>query len=181
MFCYIAFLRAINIGGRRVKMDYLRQLFESFSFSNVATFIASGNVIFHTEIDDKKMLESKIENRLREALGYEVATFVRTNKELNKIVSHRVFEQFDSGLVKTLNVAFLSQKLDRELEQKLNLLKSDIDDLILEEQEIYWLCSKNQSESKFTNSILEKRLNLQATIRSATTVKKIDALIRNAS
>ncbi len=46
---YIAFLRAINIGGHNVKMDVLRQLFESLEFSNVKTFIASGNIIFESK------------------------------------------------------------------------------------------------------------------------------------
>ena len=46
---YIAFLRAINVGGHNtVKMDFLRQLFESLGFSNVETFIASGNIVFET-------------------------------------------------------------------------------------------------------------------------------------
>ncbi|MBM3836028.1 MAG: DUF1697 domain-containing protein [Verrucomicrobia bacterium] len=46
MHQYIAFLRAMNLGRRRVKMDYLRSLFEQLRFSDVATFIASGNVLF---------------------------------------------------------------------------------------------------------------------------------------
>lgn len=45
---YFAFLRAINVGGHVVKMDRLRQVFESLAFSNVETFIASGNVIFES-------------------------------------------------------------------------------------------------------------------------------------
>ena len=43
---YVALLRGINVGGRNVKMDRLREIFESLGFSNVETFIASGNVIF---------------------------------------------------------------------------------------------------------------------------------------
>ncbi|HKA17271.1 MAG TPA: DUF1697 domain-containing protein [Blastocatellia bacterium] len=46
---YFAFLRAINLGGyHKVKMPYLKKLFESLGFSNVETFIASGNVIYST-------------------------------------------------------------------------------------------------------------------------------------
>jgi uncharacterized protein (DUF1697 family) len=49
MSLYFAFLRAITVGGgRTLKMHTLRQLFETLGFSNVATFIASGNVIFGT-------------------------------------------------------------------------------------------------------------------------------------
>ena len=43
---YITFLRAINVGGHTVKMDRLREIFESLGFANVETFIASGNVVF---------------------------------------------------------------------------------------------------------------------------------------
>ena len=66
---FIAFLRAINIaGGRTVKMESLRQVFESLGFSGVATFIASGNVVFETTTKNTRTLERKIEKRLREAL-----------------------------------------------------------------------------------------------------------------
>src|SRR5215471_9205178 len=94
MFRFIAFLRAINVGGgRTVKMQSLRQAFESLGFSRVATFIASGNVVFETTTKETKALERKIEKALREALGYEVRTFVREEAELAKIVNHWPFSQ----------------------------------------------------------------------------------------
>ncbi|NIP60050.1 MAG: DUF1697 domain-containing protein, partial [Gemmatimonadetes bacterium] len=43
---HVAFLRGINLGDRRVKMDRLRRHFEAMDLGDVATFIASGNVIF---------------------------------------------------------------------------------------------------------------------------------------
>ena len=77
MFRFIAFLRAINVGrGRTVKMRSLRQVFESLGFSKVATFIASGNVVFETTTKKTKAFERKIERALKEVLGYEVRTFV---------------------------------------------------------------------------------------------------------
>jgi len=88
MFRFIAFLRAINVGcGRTVKMRSLRQVFESLRFSKVATFIASGNVVFETRTKKTKMLEIKIEGALKDALGYEVRTFVRGETELAKIAN----------------------------------------------------------------------------------------------
>src|SRR3954469_1096146 len=75
---YIAFLRGINVGGHRVKMDRLRDLFTALGFSNVATFIASGNVIFEAPATDVTELEERIEAQLERSLGYEVEIFVRT-------------------------------------------------------------------------------------------------------
>jgi uncharacterized protein (DUF1697 family) len=77
---YITLLRAINVGrGRAVKMESLRQVFESLGFSKVTTFIASGNVVFETTTKNIKSLEKKIEKRLQEALGYEVVSGQRQN------------------------------------------------------------------------------------------------------
>ena len=63
-----AFLRAINAGpGRVVRMNVLRQAFESLGFSGVATFLGSGNVVFETRATDVGTLEKKIERRLEGA------------------------------------------------------------------------------------------------------------------
>ena len=78
MTLYIAFLRAINVGGRTVKMDRLRGLFEQVGYADVETFIASGNVIFRSPAEDTQALERQIEAHLAASLGYEVAAFVRT-------------------------------------------------------------------------------------------------------
>jgi uncharacterized protein (DUF1697 family) len=94
MFKFIAFLRAINVGGgRTVKMQSLREVFEALGFSRVATFIASGNVVFETRTKKIKTLERKIEGALKEALSYEVRTFVRVEAELAKIANYRPFPQ----------------------------------------------------------------------------------------
>src|SRR6266542_3017759 len=86
---HIAFLRAINVGGHNVQMTALRQLFESLGFSNIETFIASGNVIFDAKAGSTKALEKKIETCLHEALGYKVEAFIRTGAELAKIAKYQ--------------------------------------------------------------------------------------------
>src|SRR5688572_381051 len=92
---YVAFLRAINVGGHIMKMDQLRQLFEALGFSNVETFIASGNVIFDSTSKSTKILERKIESLLQETLGYAVATFVRSTSELVNIAEYKPFDDSD--------------------------------------------------------------------------------------
>jgi len=78
---YIALLRAINVGPKcAVKMELLREVFKSLHFSEVETYIGSGNVLFQTSVRSAKALERRIEKGLRRALGYEVAVFVRTDK-----------------------------------------------------------------------------------------------------
>ncbi len=172
---FIAFLRAINVGGHTVKMDYLRQLFESLGFSRVETFIASGNVVFETTSKNIPALERKIQNRLREALGYEVAVFIRTDTELAGIARYKPFQPSELDAAVALNIAFLAETLDDKSKQKLAALRTDIDDFHVHGREIYWLCRKRQSESTFSNAVLEKTLGRQSTLRGATTVQKMAA------
>jgi uncharacterized protein (DUF1697 family) len=168
---YIAFLRAINVGGHTVKMDVLRQLFESLGFANVETFIASGNVIFEAKAGNTKTLEKKIETCLHEALGYEVATFIRTDAEVAEIAKHKPFPQLDEAAA--LNVGFLADPLSDVATQKLMSLRTDIDDFHFHGREIYWLCKKKQSESKISNVVIEKVLGVKSTLRGVNTVKKL--------
>ena len=153
---YIAFLRAINVGGRNiVKMDFLRRLFESLGFSNVETFIASGNVVFETTSKNAQAVKREIETGLREALGYEVATFIRTNAELAAVANYKPFSQSELDAAAALNIAFLADGLDDQSSQKLMTLRTDIDDFHIHGREIYWLCRKKQSGSKISKAVLE--------------------------
>jgi uncharacterized protein (DUF1697 family) len=173
---YIAFLRAINVGGHTVKMDLLREIFESLGFSNVETFIASGNIIFETKdisTKDISTLEKTIEKKLNEELGFEVATFIRSNSELGEIAKYKPFKQSQIDSATALNVAFLSQPLDDKSKKLLMSLKSDIDSFHVHGRDIYWLCLKKQSDSKFSNAVLQKTLDIKSTLRGMNTIKKI--------
>ena len=147
---YVAFLRAINVGGHTVKMDYLRSLFEGLGFLNVETFIASGNVIFDSTSKSSKALEKKIESHLLKSLGYEVATFIRSTTELTAIAQHKPFPESD-------------------------LLASKTDDFHLSGREVYWLLRTRFSDSTISGPMLAKALGMPTTLRNSTTVKKLAA------
>jgi uncharacterized protein (DUF1697 family) len=76
---YAAFLRGVNLGKvRRVGSGELREIFEGEGFSEVSTFRTSGNVVFAADAQPQKDLASRIERKLGDELGYEVAVFLRT-------------------------------------------------------------------------------------------------------
>jgi uncharacterized protein (DUF1697 family) len=172
----VAFLRAINVGGHNVKMDRLRELFESLGLSNVETFIASGNVIFDAPAESAQTLEEKIESHLRDSLGYEVATFIRSVSELADIADHRPFATAELDKESnSLYIAFLRSPPGGEAEESLSAFRTQIDDFHVHEREIYWLCRKKSSESAFSGAILEKTIGMPATMRNATTVRRLVA------
>jgi uncharacterized protein (DUF1697 family) len=168
----IAFLRAINVGGRRVKMDRLQQIFVEMEFANVETFIASGNVIFDTDVVDKKALAQQIETGLQDALGYWVDTFVRTVGEITAVSTYQPFPPSElEGSV--LYIGFLAGSPSAESVQKLQAFTSDIDSFHVHGHEVYWLCRKTISQSKFTGAKLEKALGMPTTMRNQTTIDRL--------
>jgi uncharacterized protein (DUF1697 family) len=171
---YVAFLRAINVGGHTVRMDQLRGLFEALGFSNVETFIASGNVIFDSRSKSAKALETKIEKCLHDALGYEVRTFIRSTSELAAIAKYAPFKAAalkSEGSV--LYIAFLEDSPGDEAKQKLLPYITETDDLHVSGRELYWLCRTKMMESQFSGARLEKLFGMRGTFRNSTTVKKI--------
>jgi uncharacterized protein (DUF1697 family) len=173
---YVAFLRAVNVGGHNVvKMDFLRRLFESLGFSNVETFIASGNVVFEAESENARALERGIEERLREALGREVATFVRTDAELAAVARYEPFAQSELDGAAALNIAFLADGVDGKSSERLMALRTDVDDFHVHGREVYWLCRERQSGSKISNAVMEKALGQKSTLRGANTIKRMAA------
>jgi uncharacterized protein (DUF1697 family) len=171
---YVAFLRAINVGGHVVKMDRLKTLFVDAGFTGVETFIASGNVMFDVGPGKKApALERTIETMLHDALGYEVATFIRTCAELRNIATHKAFPAAAIERSLAFNVAFLGQPLDAKARKSLMALTTRLDDLHLNGREIYWLSRARQSESFISNAVFEKTLGCRSTVRGITTIRKM--------
>jgi uncharacterized protein (DUF1697 family) len=171
----VAFLRAINVGGHIVKMDRLREVFESLGFSNVETFIASGNVVFDTKSKNLKALESKIEKALYDALGYEVATFLRTESELTAIAEYKPFPVSQIETAVALNVGLLAGEVGDEARKKFLALKTDMDDFHVNGREVYWVCLQRQSESRLSYAVFEKALGAKATFRGINTINRLAA------
>jgi uncharacterized protein (DUF1697 family) len=173
---HIAFLRAINVGGRIVKMDQLRALSEALGLANVETFIASGNVIFQSTVKKAQTLEAKIDAHLLKSLGYTVGTFIRSPAELEAIVGYRPFPIADMEAEgSSLYIGFLAAAPDAEAQKKLLALRTEVDEFHLNGREFYWLCRIRFSESKITGKMLEKALGMPTTMRNVTTVRKLAA------
>ena len=170
----IAFLRAINVGGRVVKMDRLKTLFQRAGFAGVDTFIASGNVVFDLAPSRKTAaLERTIETMLADALGYDVATFVRTAAELRAAAAHEPFSATALDASLRFNVAFVKEPLDARAVTSIKALATGVEDFHVRGREIYWLSRVMQSESKVSNAVIEKTLRQPSTIRGIATVRKM--------
>jgi len=171
---YIAFLRAINVGGHVVSMAALRRHFEELDCSEVETVIASGNVAFGSPSRSAAVLEKRIGAHLEARLGYVVATFLRTPEELASIAAHRPFAKSECERPgHSLFVAFHGHAADAASRRRVLGLAGDFDDFKIRGREIYWLCRGRASDSKVYGGGLEKALGQPATVRNVTTVRRI--------
>ncbi|MDQ2888952.1 MAG: DUF1697 domain-containing protein [Gemmatimonadota bacterium] len=174
MIRYVAFLRGINLGKRRVEMARLRTLFEEMGFVDVATFIASGNVLFSAAERDASKLESRIAGGLQRAQGYDVDTFVRPLSAVAAIASSHPFP--DGAESDTVHVAFLHDALDARTARSLAALRTTEDRFVVHGTEYYWSCSVRTSDSKVWTLRELKALALpSATMRNMTSVRKLVA------
>lgn len=170
---YIAFLRAINVGGHTVKMDRLRALFEEVGLENVSTFIASGNVIFDSPLEDVLQLENRIDKHLREALGYEVGTFIRTPAELAAVAEHPPFTAEEVAGAASLYVNFLPSAAGAETAALVAGLSTADNILRIHGRELYWLCHTRISDSDIPGPQLGRALGMPMTMRNMNTVRRI--------
>lgn len=169
---HIAFLRAINVGARYVKMGRLREIFEQEGFANVETFISSGNVAFDARATDAKKLEARVEAVLGAGLGFEVVTFIRSPAELKAIVA---FEPFPSDPSNAhLAVGFLKSAPPKDALEPLMPAQRNGDLLRVNGRELYWRPVDGIGRSLVSGTAIERALG-PATVRNIGTVAKIAA------
>jgi uncharacterized protein (DUF1697 family) len=172
---YFAFLRAINVGGHTVMMDDLRRHFARLGCQEVETFIASGNVSFCSRATAIPALQKKIESRLRQALGYDVPTFLRTSAQLAGIERFQPFPAAQVQAAHVVNVGFLAGPLAAPATGALLALGNEIDRFRVHGSEVYWLCMTGQNESTVTMAKLERALGAPATFRKVNTISRLVA------
>lgn len=108
---FAAFLRGINVGGNSlIKMEDLRTAFEAMGFRNVKTVLASGNVIFEAQVDEKTKLVRKIETGLKKKFGHEIGVMVRSIDELQDMVQSIPFQKTVMAPKVTMYVTFLAEE-----------------------------------------------------------------------
>ena len=171
---YVAFLRGMNLGKRRIKNEELRAHFEAMGFEEVATFRASGNVIFATP---KRVAEAKlaarVEAELDERLGYDVPVFLRSDAELAAVAAQAPFPAAKVKKSKgKLQVSLLQKKPSAAAKKKVLALAGDEDLLAISGRELYWLPSGGLLESDLDLKAIEKLLGAD-TRRTMGTIEQI--------
>ncbi len=172
---YVAFLRGMNVGGHRLTNDELRAHFEAIGFTQVATFRASGNVVFAADERSPQEVAEHVELELASLLGYAVPTFVRSDGEVRAIAAHEPFaaEQVRAAGGK-LQVSLLGSSPAPEVRAEVLSLAGEEDALTFGERELYWLPSGGTLESSLDLRGIDRLLG-PSTMRTKGTIELIAA------
>ena len=166
----VGFLRAVNLGKRKVEMARLKGVAEGLGYGDVWTYINSGNVVF-----DAKGARATIEKALEDEFGFECTTFVRTAAELEKTLAAT---PFDVGGGDTHFVTFLKKAPSASAAKAIEALSTDFDTLVVLGADVHWRMHGRSIESQIAKRHWEKILGpLSSTSRNVKALTKLSAKI----
>jgi uncharacterized protein (DUF1697 family) len=166
----VAFLRAVNIGKRRVPNARLIEIVEAQGGSNVWTYINSGNVVFNLG-GSRKVIEETLETALEKEFGFEVTTFVRTATELRHTLDVKPFAVAAGD---TYFVTFLKSAPSSTQRVDLEALSTSFDTLVVDKADVHWRMHGKSTETQLNTKMWEKILGpRRSTSRNMTMLRKL--------
>jgi uncharacterized protein (DUF1697 family) len=172
---YVALLRAVNVGGRKVPMQDLKELFEAQGHENVVTYIQSGNVVFDAK-GKAATLARELSAAIEQAFGLRTPVVLRTRAELERVIGANPYAA--PGVAPTkLHVVFLGDAPSAKAIGTLDPDRSPPDEFTVIRKEIFILAPNGVGRSRLTIDWFEKHLGTVGTNRNWNTVNKLLALM----
>jgi len=174
---FVALLRGINVSGqKKIKMSDLKILFEDLSFTNVETYIQSGNVLFNSSTINKKIIRDKIEKGIVGKFNYQVQVIVKTPDELGYALKNNPFLKDKTNNAERIYFTLLSEIPLADKIQKLKEVDYSPEKYIIDGTNICLFFPKGYGKAKLNNNFFEKKLNAFATTRNHKTVKTLSEI-----
>jgi len=173
---YVALLRSVNVAGHgRIAMDELRASFDALGYTDVTTYIQTGNVLFSTGSKSEAGVAAAIEQRLDEDFGDSPAVLVRTVTDLWRVGGTSPYAKGGADPARH-HVTFLATRPAKAALEALTLPPSGRDELVVDGREVYVHTPDGYAQTKYTGTFLERRLGVVSTTRNWNTVSKLCAL-----
>ena len=173
---YIAFLRGINISGKnKVPMAELKQGFERLNYTEVKTYLNSGNVIFSSDEADTIKTTSRIEEMIKNQFRLDIPVFVISKEELEDILHHAPDWWGDESKEIYDNLIFIMPPATfKEVYNEIGEPKEGLEKIEEYKETVFWSFSRKEYQN--TNGWAKSastNLRSKLTIRTANTVRKI--------
>jgi len=173
---YIALFRGINVGGKnKVDMSKLKSVLEHVGFTNIITYINSGNVIFKSSINNEAKLAQVIEQVMKDEFQLDLNVVVINNNHLNAICSEIPSTWVKNEEMRT-DVMFLWEKYDNpEVVEIINL--KAVDSVKYVPGALLWNVKGRDYGQSGNMKLMGTDLYRHMTIRNVNTVRKLQEII----
>ena len=181
METFISILRGINVSGqKKILMADLKALYENLGFSNVVTYIQSGNVIFKadTSASDQDLVQ-RIEKAILTQYAFEVPVIVRRIEEMETLLQTNPFLADQNLDRDKLHVTFLAQTPEEARLESLAGVSYSPDQFTIIGKNVFLYCPVSYGNTKFSNQFFETKLKVTATTRNWKTVNQLVELAKN--
>ncbi len=174
MKTYISILRGINVSGKNlIKMNSLREMYESRGFQNVTTYIQSGNVVFQSVEMNLGEFEMLISDSILKRYALKVPVLVKDVSELkNILVKNPLLGEIKDDITK-LHITFLSKAPEKSFLESIDNLAYLPDKFFISERTIYLFCPNGYGNTKLSNNFFENKLKVSATTRNLRTLMEL--------
>jgi uncharacterized protein (DUF1697 family) len=170
----LGFLRAVNLGRRRVSMSRLVAVCEGLGYADVWTYVNSGNVVFDTT-GPRASVEAAMEKALEDEFGFECTTFVRTAPQVRGAVDAQPFTLAPGD---THFVTFLKKAPTAAEATSLEGLSNDFETLVVDGADVHWHMRGKSTDSRLVRRDWERILGpLSSTSRNITMLTKLIAKV----
>lgn len=161
----VAFLRAVNVGGRRVKMADLAEVIHAGGFDVAGTYLASGNVLLADPEPDRSTLEAVIE----EGCGFRAEAFIRTADEVASVLD-RCPWPWEEHLVE---VSFVEREPQAWAARQLEESVHPPEGLVVSRREVFFLREGRFIDARHTEQATQEVLGMLSTRRGMKTIAGI--------
>ncbi|MGW4463792.1 DUF1697 domain-containing protein [Micromonospora sp. NPDC004704] len=170
---YVAFLRAVNIGGESsMVMADLKQVFVSCGFDGVATYIQSGNVVFGSPADDEAAILAEIHRGIKDRWGKDVPVLLRSLPELDAMIAANPYLGENSDYTKLL-VTLLTHDPGADKQDALASPSGETGTVALVGRDVFVHVPDGYGRSKLSNAFVERRTGVVGTTRNWRSVLKL--------
>ncbi|HQA75049.1 MAG: DUF1697 domain-containing protein [Flavobacterium sp.] len=171
---HLALLRGINVSGHKmIKMDALKKALEAIGFTNVSTYIQSGNVFLDSEEKSAAKVGFLIKQEIFKTFGHDVPIIMITKEDLQACLDRNDFLNEPDIDLKKLYVSFISSELPENMITQLNLNYIKPDKIQLDGKRIYLKYDISPAKTRLDNKWIEKNMNVISTTRNWNTVNKL--------
>jgi uncharacterized protein (DUF1697 family) len=167
----IAFLRAVNLGTRKVPMSRLVSICNELGYRGVWTYANSGNAVFEAT-GSRSAIEREMERALEAAVGFEVTTFVRSATELRRAVQLNPFKLAPGD---TYFITFLKKPPSAATARSLEAASNDFDTLRVHGRDVHWLMRGKSTDTRLSSKSWKAVGEHGSTSRNSNLLEKLVA------